>query len=1122
METRHTMLTLFTTITSLTALTLTSRTSAFDTSATISIMGEFHNHLGRELTSREPDLLTPPPSSPKDLHTQLARKRGSEIHSSILENKWPKKNDDATFSSPTRYAQVNNSDFDSSKRGMTETFSPKRYELEINPDAPPDYMRVRVIHADEGEKTLVLYKTPMRTRELYSKAFYENGTVTHITGWGPVRTYQGWCEEDADSSVVASVIPSGELRWHIFRTSCLRLNCDLVFIPNSDYKAAPQEIVINYQIIFQGDNDFGDSPKQPSGTPKDGFSWVESAPGLSDTHSHYVNGLNVAVEFQQSEFEYADLWKESDAPKSELERQLDLIRQAEFKLAIMSVPLTRDLHIDLSLDAVFFRPEVTLTLGEMNDIFKNSISEEDYEKFDSILFTGTSNDAPTCPIRDGNSFASSEHWTNPSHDMWNHMLGHLLGSHDCYHGCPTSEGRSFMNGNHLTRYEKADMIQMRECTHRNEGIREDFGPRYNYSDPDRYVQQPPYAQYDHVITAPLSPVVIDPLSNDHDANNDMIAISGIADAVTVGHEWEIKLSGQGSAAEGHDTFVVTPYERIGSELVEYVVTDLTGRVSHGIININVMKPESLVLYLNMEDVEEERLIEQDCLVRDHSGNNHYLSERGLMEYNVTTPWGKGIKFNGGVFNVNHFDFNEVMTWSGWFKTRGTKRIYGLFEHRYRDDKGYPEYFELIINDDFKLAYRYKWSFKFSHLKAHEWAFDEIVIAPKKWYFISLTFTLDYAQVTVLSYEDVYGKTDGADGTDDPWDGEQFDIPNTPIDSYQIQRLDCEGERNHTELRKEYDTQREAVDDRGFFGISSGSVFMDEVRVFRDLELTLDEIKQIARYGDSQVRAVPTPFHGAHIRRQRAKGTPAQPIGDPTVWDSITLEWPSSSPSPASVEPALYTIWHGNTRGDLKKMGTTHDNAFVLPFDQIGVVVEEEGKDWCFKDARATIQNDMVTHFWCVSDGKGARVCDKTEVDSHEFMHFQTIYEFNVFSSCNPPTTTTTLSTSLTSTSSTSSTTSTTSTTSLTSTTAGLSVTTTTAGARPPGTSVSQEHGGNGGIGSDVGYADDGSDGGEGLMMEVVDVVRVTIGYDEVSGGYKLSGFSVMSVAACVWGAIHWN
>ncbi|MFP6686630.1 MAG: hypothetical protein VB934_18055, partial [Polyangiaceae bacterium] len=114
---------------------------------------------------------------------------------------------------------------------------------EPDPLDPPAAMRLTV--DKDGElRTFVLDRYSVRANGgLRMKVVTAQG-AEDVDVDPAIRTYRGWCEEESDSAVSAMLLPSGALRYHVFKGDPRR---DWSFIPKEEIEEAPPEI--NYVLV---------------------------------------------------------------------------------------------------------------------------------------------------------------------------------------------------------------------------------------------------------------------------------------------------------------------------------------------------------------------------------------------------------------------------------------------------------------------------------------------------------------------------------------------------------------------------------------------------------------------------------------------------------------------------------------------------------------------------------------------------------------------------------------------------------------------------------------------------------------------------------------------------------
>ncbi|MHC4960598.1 MAG: hypothetical protein ACYTGA_00540 [Planctomycetota bacterium] len=148
----------------------------------------------------------------------------------------------------------------------------------VDPNNPPASMRVTVDKSGET-RTFNLDKYSIRGPNFELVLLGTDGITQTTIDPGPVRNYRGWCEEEPDSYVEATLLPNGDLRYHVFKG------------PVSGWSYYPALV---YDENASPDNNFteiGGTPVQPSGTEWVGASWTDPAVALAALWETYGAGM---------------------------------------------------------------------------------------------------------------------------------------------------------------------------------------------------------------------------------------------------------------------------------------------------------------------------------------------------------------------------------------------------------------------------------------------------------------------------------------------------------------------------------------------------------------------------------------------------------------------------------------------------------------------------------------------------------------------------------------------------------------------------------------------------------------------------------------------------------------
>ena len=161
--------------------------------------------------------------------------------------------------------------------------------------------------------------------------------------------------------------------------------------------------------------------------------------------------------------------------------------------------------------------------------------------------------------------------------VWRHELGHNWGCGHFVGGSP--EGAGLMGGNAPARMTGCEVQVVLSHRDAKTSILDDEGVFSSTS-------LPPYASMDAVTYAPGTfSMNIDPLANDHDANNDSMSLSSF-DATSV-QGASITLS-SGTGPGGRDELIYQSNSvPVGDDYFYYVVADSTGKSATGVIIVKI-------------------------------------------------------------------------------------------------------------------------------------------------------------------------------------------------------------------------------------------------------------------------------------------------------------------------------------------------------------------------------------------------------------------------------------------------------------------------------------------------------------------------------------------------------
>eukprot|EP00923_Selenidium_pygospionis_P045746 GHVN01079000.1.p1 GENE.GHVN01079000.1~~GHVN01079000.1.p1 ORF type:complete len:899 (-),score=128.56 GHVN01079000.1:253-2949(-) len=897
-------------------------------------------------------------------------------------------------------------------------------------------MRVQVDYTDNGEetpKTLILYKTELRDQlEIFELPAEPNGewvNYTHLVA--PVRTYLGYCQEDDDSAVAASLSRTGELRWFSYRVADKgHLDNDAFFYPKSDFNPGA-DVINNFDLFYKGDDDSNDTRRvEPSAVPLIDASWVPT----TDRHINHDGKVRTVAAYwviMQNEWEavkrlYSE--KDDDWIRTEIiERIFNL--QNEF-----APVLRRDVFHYVYVKKIFFLPtEQWNWYTFKNEITKWIEPSKYWDEFNQFFYTSTMNSAGLCGLHHfKNRFTEASTVTlRVCNQLWLHEYGHSMGSYDCPQGCPLDEGRTFMNGNHVTRFAHLDLVQIDQCFNvhlvNTTTGRDAWSNMKDELDESRfpYRASPPYARQDIIERRPNSTTLIDFLGNDFDADLDDIALHSFRLPSCIGcrlvplwvknaehysvqrsenglKHMTVKLVDEERVSEvidvtmhndvtdriTRDHLLWRSSERVGLERLWYDIVDSTGRRARGQLLIKTMEQGKQHVYIDGDKVHEIS-VKGESPVHDVSLNGILISQRAGIEFEWPTPFGQGIKTTNGYLDLSQTRVNDAFTACFWVKQLEAEGPAAMMDYSWYDDRGNKKYM----------------SFKFQNTTHHRYQLNGIVDMPiatelMKWEFQCFTFTGTSFHSRKLNYEDVFGYANSADGTTEAGTGGPADeIPGKEVDCAVLSVV-ASADNAHNLSPLDQDNSRAMRKDRGAIRLLSNfRGYVDEIRIY-DSILSDEEVIQIARYGDGQVQGSVNPIDGALIRSSRV----TQPFNEDddgvrgeriTTANGIVLEWPPTAyygpdGAAASME---YRVYLGPSPDSMNLTATVTTNSYSLKFESLNVAILDRLRDGeetrhCFEPS-----GYQADWYWCVSDDRTKRDCDNPD-DPFTF-----VYKFTLYNEC---------------------------------------------------------------------------------------------------------------------------
>lgn len=439
----------------------------------------------------------------------------------------------------------------------------------IDPSNPPATLRGTVLK-DGQIRTFNLQRKSFRGENFGVFFLLEDGRTLVPIDPGPVRTYLGWCEEESDSLVEATLLPNGDLRYHVFKGNAT----DWWYRP--PFESGENGQAVNNFTPLAG------NPQRPSGQPYPTATFTTPAAGLDAVYKTVYQadvGFDVLVD-------YLNATSFSD---------LSLVRKAENAISHFNGFFVRDLLLEVQLGKVVFRTSnegLTRPWGNWGVDWINFGAGTNYwaalfagvdHHFVSVVGNVGGGVAYVCdydgPGRAARSFVG---WSSSTGYNWwhvaRHELGHNLGASDWAGGSP--EGPTFMSGNNIgvSRASRPEVEQIVSCRRNKGHVMRTLG--------SGAFPVPPYAQLDKFDAIAGVPQSLDVLANDYDANGDAIAIASFDTTTSLGGTVTFSA---GTGPNERDVLLYSPPAgKSGTDAFQYIIVDRTGRTSIGNIQITVL------------------------------------------------------------------------------------------------------------------------------------------------------------------------------------------------------------------------------------------------------------------------------------------------------------------------------------------------------------------------------------------------------------------------------------------------------------------------------------------------------------------------------------------------------
>ncbi len=545
----------------------------------------------------------------------------------------------------------------------------------IDPANPPASMRGTVDKSGQT-RTFSLDKYDMRGADFELILLDIDGiTQIHIEP-GPVRTYRGWCEEEPDSYVEATLLPNGDLRYQVFKGAA------------DDWWYAPAFETDENAAAENNFTEIGGTPVQPSGVAFPGAFLTASAATLDSFYQDVYQadvGYDLLVEYVET-FDYTDLAIYG--------------RKAENAVSHYNAIYPRDALAEWRLGKVVIRQSDTgLTRMDwdvdwwyLNDYWSTGWAGwPDEEDRLPALFPDIDHHfvGMIGPIPGGVAFGcdyGGTDWAARSYSSWGsdgnwwhvarHEHGHNWGCGDCVRGCPGPDGSTINSGNSVTlsRFSNPEVTQFMNC-------RSGSYVHLRYVGPFSYPVQPYVNLDEYSATAGSGPVAYDVLGNDYDANNDRIALASFPETTPLGGTLALSAA---SGPDGRDELLYTPPAgTFGTDKFQYSIVDETGRTGMGNIIITVAIPnQTLRGYWKLDETTGTTADDSTANANDGSlvGGNTFDAN------SVAGQFGGALDLDGtdDYISVSDVDFeSNTVTLTAWVKPNGIQPEYtGIVSSRH--------------------------------------------------------------------------------------------------------------------------------------------------------------------------------------------------------------------------------------------------------------------------------------------------------------------------------------------------------------------------------------------------------------------------------------------------------
>ncbi|AQT67121.1 Alpha-amylase/pullulanase [Anaerohalosphaera lusitana] len=520
----------------------------------------------------------------------------------------------------------------------------------VDPANPPEFMRVEVERGGEV-LTFNLDRYNMRG-ENFEVVLLDTDGVTQIPlDPGPVRTYRGWCEEEPDSYVEATLMVNGDLRYHVFKGAAYDWWYDPPY-ERDDTAGA----VNNFTEI-------GGTPVQPAGTVYPGASFTLPAANLDDYYKTVYQmdfGTDVLVEYVDA---------------ANFSNLLSYVRKAENAVGHYNGLYVRDILAEAKLGKVVYRQSNAgvdrssaqwgVDWWNANSYFEQLFPDADHH-FITMVGSVGGGVAFVCDYGGIDWAGRSFNGWNGDYNWWHvgrHEVGHNMGAGDWDGG--GREGATMMNGNNvgISRVSNASATRIMNCRRNKVSGGVDIRNIGAYGYP-----VPPYANLDMATALVGSSVALDVLGNDYDANNDQLAISDFQQESPNGGS---VVFSAGTGPDGRDELIYTPpTNSVGEDKFTYSIVDESGRTAMGYVIMSVDLDDTIKGYYPLDEMS--GTVADDVSIFDNNGS--LVNGASFDADSVAGVFGGGLDLDGVDDHIEISSLNlnsNTVTITAWVKPNGS-------------------------------------------------------------------------------------------------------------------------------------------------------------------------------------------------------------------------------------------------------------------------------------------------------------------------------------------------------------------------------------------------------------------------------------------------------------------